>query len=142
MQRIEHEDLDTRDGVTFTWQEQPFTGTAYGLRRDGTLQEETEYVDGRVQGRYRTWHPSGQLKSELIYDDTTPYRTELEWDEAGQLRVEVLAEYGFRVAEKRWDAEGRQTMDEEITPSDPLYETIQKIRALYGRAPRPDPEPG
>lgn len=141
MQRVEYKRLDTWDGVTFTWQEQPFTGVAYSLWPDGTLQDETEYVDGEMHGRYRTWHRSGQLKSEWVYDDTKPYRVAHEWDEAGRLRSEVLAEYGFRVAETQWDAEGRRTLDFHIAPGDSDYETVQEIRAIYGRAPRPDPAP-
>ena len=66
------------------------------------------------------------------------YGTDRKWDEAGRLRRESHAEYGFRVAEQQWDAQGRLTMDFQIAPGDRHYEAVQKIRAVYGRAPRPD----
>ena len=133
MIRVADQELDTIDGVTYYWQEKPFTGIGYGLRPDGTLAWETNYENGIIDGLAREWHPSGQLKSEVFYCEGPNSEPDREWDENGQMRCETFREYGFRVREKKWDEAGRLVENYEIGQDHPNYNLLQNFRAAHDR---------
>ncbi len=136
MQRVDYEELDTRDGVAYYWRGQPFTGVGYEMRPGGQLWSEIEYVGGKQQGTSREWYPSGRLQYETTYYNGVGYGPDREWDEAGRLRREAFIEYGFRVREKKWDEAGRLILDYEVGPDHPNYSLLQNYRAVYGDDPQ------
>lgn len=138
MQRVDMEELDSEDGITYRWRGELFTGVGYELRPNGQLWDEIEYVEGKKQGLSRDWYPSGQLKAETACYNGANFGPHREWDEAGQLRREMMIEYGFRTREKQWDEAGHLTLDYIMPPDHSNYALLQKYRALYGDDPRPD----
>lgn len=126
MLRVDFDEMDTQDGLTYIWKGQPFTGIAYELRPDGTLRDEIEFVDGQMHGPSRDWYESGQIESETAYYCGTPYGPDRNWDECGRLRREAFLEFGFPAREKRWDEHGRLTLDTVMGPGHPNYALLQK----------------
>lgn len=139
MKRVNYDELDSPDGVTYSWQGQLFTGTSYELRPNGQLWNEMDFVDGQYHGQMRSWSPSGQLEEETTYYNGVTYGPDREWDEAGRLRREAFIEYSFLVREKKWDENGQLIEEFEIAPDDPNYSLLQKFRAVYGADPRLGP---
>ncbi len=148
MLRADYDELDSPDGDTYYWMDTPdgvtyrftneklFTGVAYQLRRDGQLASEEGFLNGQRHGPVRVWYPSGQLQEERTSYNGLVYGPEREWDEAGQLRREAFIEYGVRVREKKWDADGRLIEEYEMAPDDPRYSRLEGSRARYGNDPR------
>lgn len=133
MVRVEDDELDSIDGVTYRWRGEMFTGIGYDLRPNGQLWSEITYKNGKMDGLSRSWHSSGQLKAERAYRSGVIYGPDREWDEAGRLRREAFLEYGFRVREKKWDEAGQLVEDYEMEPSHPNYNLLQNFRAAYDK---------
>ncbi|MCI4667335.1 MAG: toxin-antitoxin system YwqK family antitoxin [Bacteroidia bacterium] len=63
-----------------------FTGLAIDSMEDGTLVEETEYLEGKRQGTLRKWFPNGQLSYEAFYENGKLHGQVRSWWTNGNLR--------------------------------------------------------
>lgn len=133
MQRVDDEEIETIDGVTYRWQGQPFTGIGYELGNEGQVINEMTYKNGKMDGVSRQWNYLGQLFFETHYRKGLTYGLDREWDENGQLRREAFLEYGFPAWEKEWDETGQLVKDHVMGPEDSNYDLLQSFRASYDK---------
>lgn len=68
----------------------PFTGVTYEYwHNTQILNNESEHVDGYIEGLQREYHQNGQLKSEYYSKNGHVYRYVKEWNENGNLVYHV-----------------------------------------------------
>jgi antitoxin component YwqK of YwqJK toxin-antitoxin module len=85
-------------GDLFTYQGQPFTGTA--LAESKGRKTEAEFWEGRMHGRYRSWHANGKMESEAYFENGRREGVAKMWNEQGQ----ILQETRFRKGLAEGDA--------------------------------------
>ena len=54
-------------GEIFTYEGQPFSGTA--LAETKGKRTEVEFWEGRMHGRYRSWHANGKMENEAYFEN-------------------------------------------------------------------------
>ena len=85
-------------GDLFTYQGQPFTGTAQAESKG--RKTEAEFWEGRMHGRYRSWHANGEMESEAYFENGKREGVAKFWNEQGQR----LQETRFRDGLAKGDA--------------------------------------
>jgi TonB family protein len=65
-----------QNGVSMTWY------------KNGQLQSQGNFINGKQAGKMQTWHENGNLKSEMSYKDGKNEGKSLSWYENGQLESE------------------------------------------------------
>lgn len=65
LHRVDYDDLELDDELALL-DGTPFTGIVYSERPDGTLESESNYVDGLPDGLQQEWHPNGVLAQRAI----------------------------------------------------------------------------
>ena len=117
---IDEIEIEYSDGGSpiYTWKDEPFTGVAYELGADGTLLNETAYVDGIQDGTTKSWYPNGQLESAIDMKFNRPHGNFRHWYEDGRIKNEGEAELGHVLRRKEWSASGELENDYRIE-SDP-----------------------
>lgn len=111
----------------------PFTGVAITQdTRGGWVQAEEEYKDGLVCGLVRTWHAPGLLATEEVCAWGVRHGHYREWSDSGNLLAEGYYQYGIRVAETRWDDDGKLVEDYQLKESDPDFLTMSLAKKAYG----------
>ena len=93
-------------GDLFTYQGKPFTGTAKTESKD--RKSEAEFWEGRMHGRYRSWHANGQLESEAYFENGKREGVAKLWNEGGQLLQETRFRGGLAEGDAtEWYTNGR-----------------------------------
>jgi len=110
----------------------PFTGIAYFLATDGSVQAEEEYRDGLLWGSKKEWFRPGVLEREAECARGVRHGRFREWHENGRLAAEATYEYGIRTEGKRWDSEGNLIEDFHLEETDPAFETLKLSRDTFG----------
>lgn len=108
MLRVSIDELKWHEGHgVYLHQETPFTGIAFELGRTGTLEAETEYLDGLRHGLQKMWYPDGAIASEGTFQNDVIHGTFREWHPDGTLALEQVGEFGILLSEKAWDERGQ-----------------------------------
>jgi Zn-finger nucleic acid-binding protein len=95
-----HEQRATQaDLTTAIWCEQRSSGTRHGGYRTvdpmGRVRSQGQYADGRMTGRWTTWHGNGQRHTEGVYVDGERHGTWSTWNDAGALEQQGHFERGM-----------------------------------------------
>jgi hypothetical protein len=128
MSELRHDSLESiylRDG-------EPFTGTAYNLYPDGSVEGEIEYRYGLRWGVTRSWHEDGRPATEGHFLRDVQHGMAWEWDESGRVTEESCCEYGVVIYERAWDEDGDLTRDYRIEEGSRDFERLRKRRELAG----------
>ncbi|NNC84384.1 MAG: toxin-antitoxin system YwqK family antitoxin [Flavobacteriales bacterium] len=96
---VQFSDLRPVDGV-FTLDDEPYTGEAYFIKKDGTPMAMRSYVNGVKQGLWRTWHPNGNMFKEGTVIDEKEHGEYKEYYENGILRYQYHYDMGKKTG--RW----------------------------------------
>ena len=123
------------DGLTYHGSE-PFTGVKYGLRADGTLAGEVEFLDGLRSGIARSWYPNGRLSEEVHYLLDVAHGLWREWESDGTLVVEQEHEFGILLWERQRGEDGEMAEVYRLNEGDPDFAALRELRAQYGGSPR------
>lgn len=123
-----------RDGLHYC-DGQPFTGIAYTEYPDGTPRSESEYREGLVWGRSRSWHKNGAPSDESHFFRDVLHGVAREWSPEGVLVSEVVCEYGITLSERTWDERGNLVEEYQLQETDADFATLQEFRRLYGDDP-------
>ena len=112
---VETSKLVNVDGLMYEWQaEEPFTGTAVFYHPNGQKAEETEYRDGKKNGKYILWFENGQKQIESEYLDGAEQGKTTIWHENGQKMVENNWRNGERQGKSiMWSEDGQILSEEE-----------------------------
>jgi len=126
--KIDEDDLYVLEDGTYEWQDKPFTGIACEFREDGSVINETEYVNGMQEGIARCYHPSGKLYCETNWVKNSLHGRARDWYENGQIERDALYEYAILVREQKWDDNGKLVKDFRITEDHPLFKILMHRR--------------
>ncbi len=110
----------------------PFTGITHTEYPDGTPRSETEYREGLVWGRSRSWHANGALSDESEFFRDVLHGVAREWSPGGVLVSELVCEYGITISERKWDEQGQLLEEYRLQETDSDFERLQERRRLYG----------
>jgi len=109
----------------------PFTGTAVELDDSGRVIYQCEFNDGVKDGVERSYYRNGNLESELTYKKNFTHGWDREWHENGALRREAYRQYAEVMSEKRWEPDGRMTIDFHIDPDSWHYKTYLSYKEKW-----------
>lgn len=130
MKRVPEDSLDyPGDGYNYV-DGKPFTGVAFALYEDDSLESETEYKQGLKWGLERHWFESGKLESETELQRDVIHGKERIWYSDGRLKEEGDYEYGIALKRKKWDANGNLVEDFELEETDANYGLLQQLREI------------
>jgi hypothetical protein len=105
--RVDFDDVDFDDGVTYIYDGRPLTGEVVETDHDGNVIELTPVVDGRANGVDRTWYSDGTLRIETTVVDGRATGTSRMWHPNGRLAEERdFNQRGDLVAIRWWDEDG------------------------------------
>ena len=117
------------------YQGRPFTGVAYTLAPDGTVDSEQEFRDGLRWGGSWEKYRSGQMYSEATFHRDALHGRAREWHEDGLLAEDGEYEYGYAMWKKKWSPGGELIEDYRLSESSPAFRSLQQLRqALAGES--------
>ena len=125
---IDDLDIDWRY-QQYIWQDKPFNGVAYFLDSNGALEAEQDYEDGFKRAS-RQWYEAGKLEDEYHYGRYGLHGPKREWYPSGQMKSDALYEYAILLSQKEWDAQGHLTRDYQIEETSADYIELQRRRSL------------
>ena len=129
MQRVNVDNIDFGNDYVYRFEGEPFTGIGFELDEAGRLIGEMEFREDMTAGYSREWNSDGTLIAENSLMNNTKHGPQREWSEAGLLVTEEEFQYGFCVRRRRWDDNGKLTVDYEIDPRSPQHELLESTRA-------------
>lgn len=103
--RVAGEALDHADDTLAYLDSERFTGIAEDRFPDGSLQHETEYRNGILDGVARTYWPDGGVRDEAWYDYGILLRRRRWYENGVAERDVVLADRGLK-HDYRWNEDG------------------------------------
>lgn len=124
------------DGLHYLGDE-PFTGVAYTLSKDGREDSEMHYREGLRWGPTKEWYSSGQQMVDSNFYNGVLHGRAREWHKNGQLAEDGEFEYGITLWQKKWDENGNLESDVVLKESDKGYQMLLNYRRLYGGAGGP-----
>ncbi|MEM7678767.1 MAG: hypothetical protein AAF449_22525, partial [Myxococcota bacterium] len=107
-------------------------------RRDaqtGRVLAMTTYLDGQPHGPEREWYGDGTLKLEGFNEMGRRHGTYRQWYADGRPRTEAFFELSICIQQKEWSPNGELLRSFILTPSDPEYRRLTKIRCESGPLP-------
>jgi antitoxin component YwqK of YwqJK toxin-antitoxin module len=125
--RVPDDELDLDDNLVATLNGDPFTGTAYEDRSDGSLSE-MSYRDGLQEGLARDVDADGRVAVEAFYREGALHGYERRYGVDGDVDREKYYEYGILIAERVRMAEGLIEVFT-IDPESENYALLQRYRA-------------
>ena len=135
MIRVNTDLIEFTDDYVYLLDGQPFTGIGYEANDDGEIISEMEFQDGMQHGVTKGYHLAGQVKREAHYKYNTLDGFVRDWDDAGLLEREEEYEMGVCIRRKTRDSSGYLQISYELSESDPLFNTLQLIRAAKFKPP-------
>jgi antitoxin component YwqK of YwqJK toxin-antitoxin module len=132
--RVEGDDLEW-EGQLQTWNDEPFTGIEVWRFPNGAIESEATYKAGLRDGLLRTWDERGQQRSQLMCRLGALHGNCKKWHANGQLAEDGNYEWGVRVDEKEYNAQGALINEFAIDPTDPnsQYGILLKFREAYDK---------
>jgi antitoxin component YwqK of YwqJK toxin-antitoxin module len=130
MKRVPQNSLDYPGDGYYYLDEEPFTGVAFTLHEDGSLESETEYKHGLKWGLAREWFAPGKLLSEADLQRGVVHGKERVWHPNGKPKEEGDYEFGITLRRKKWDEDGNLEEDFELKETDSNFDLLQKFRAI------------
>jgi antitoxin component YwqK of YwqJK toxin-antitoxin module len=133
MKRVPEDSLDYPGDGYYYLDDKPFTGVAFSLHEDGSLESETEYKHGLKWGLERHWFAPDKLESEAHMHRGVVHGRERLWHPNGKPKEEGDYEFGIALRRKKWDEDGTLVEDFELKETDSNYDLLQKFRELEKR---------
>ena len=130
MKRVPEESLDYPGDGYYYLDDEPFTGVAFSLDEDGSLESESEYKDGLKWGVERHWFGPGKLQYEAELQRGAVYGKKRVWHPDGKLKEEGDYERGIALKRKKWDQSGHLVEDFELKETDSNFELLQQLREI------------
>ena len=130
MKRVSKDSLDYPGDGWFYLDDEPFTGIAFSLYEDGTVESETEYQHGLAWGMDRGWFDPNQLQYEIEMQRGSVYGKKRIWYPDGKLKEEGDYEYGITLSRKTWDDDGNLVEDFELKETDSNFKLLEHFRDL------------
>jgi hypothetical protein len=132
--RVASSELEPSDnGEQLLWKGQPFTGIEVEVWPDGSPFSEAQYANGVLNGTSKKWFRSGELHLQEELRDGSLHGSVREWAESGRLVREATYEYGIKLRESRWDADGRR-VDFVLREPDPNFAILTALRRQDSRS--------
>lgn len=107
----------------------PFSGVAIERYDDEHVMSRTEFQDGRRHGVAREWSIDGTLTLEAPYVFDLYHGVVREWFDSGEKMSKSLYELGIRLRSARYDQQGQVLERFELSPTDPMRNMLEKLRA-------------
>jgi antitoxin component YwqK of YwqJK toxin-antitoxin module len=130
MKRVPQRSLDYPGDGYYYQDDEPFTGVAFSLHKDGSLKSETEYKDGLKWGLERYWFAPDKLESEAHMLRGVVHGKERLWHRNGKPKEEGDYQFGIALRIKKWDEDGILVEDFELKETDSNYVLLQKFREI------------
>ena len=109
----------------------PFTGLAFSVHPDKSLESESEYRNGLGWGTSKSWHRNGTLAYQASFFRDVVHGRVREWLDTGQIVSDGEYEYGITIWEKNWDKNGKLIKDYALQKTDRQYASLERRRRLY-----------
>lgn len=104
--RVPFAEIDYRSDGLYHCGEQPFTGVAFILGKDGRPQAEMTFQEGLRWGLSREWYREGQPMVLSNWAGGVLHGRATEWHRNGQVAEDGEYAYGVPLWEKVWDEDG------------------------------------
>lgn len=125
------------DGLYYLGNE-PFSGFALFIAKDGREKGYAEYLNGLCWGETRETYPEGTPAVEATFFKGVKHGRAREWHRNGHLAEHGEYEYGITLWEKTWSENGAIERDYRLEEGDEAYQRLLEYRALYKKyAPVP-----
>jgi len=128
MKIIDQDELAYENDGSYTYEGEPFTGTARLYDEDGKILSEASYVNGMQHGIARYWFPSGELMSEENFVRNSSDGVSRVWYQNGKLKREMTIEHGICTRAKEWNENGDLIRDYVLPENDTMFEVLQLRR--------------
>jgi len=128
MKRVPEDALDYPGDGHYYLDDEPFTGVAFSLDEDGSLESETVYKDGLKWGLERHWFAPDKLESEAHMYRGVVHGKERLWHPNGKPKEEGDYEFGITLKRKKWDEDGTLVEDFELKETDSNFNLLQQFR--------------
>src|SRR5215467_12546606 len=128
MKPVPQDSLDYPGDGYYYLDDEPFTGVAVSLYKDGSVKSEIEYKQGLKWGLERHWFASSKLEAETEMQRGVVHGKERVWYADGQLKEEGEYEHGVTLKRKEWNEKGELVDDYELKETDPDYSLLQRLR--------------
>jgi antitoxin component YwqK of YwqJK toxin-antitoxin module len=109
----------------------PFTGVAYTLAPDGSVNSEATFRHGLQWGPVWERFRSGGLYYEATFFRGVLHGRKREWRANGQWAEEGEYEYGIALWKKKWSPSGELVEDYHLRESDPAFGRLQQLRQVF-----------
>jgi len=130
MKRVPQDSLDYPGDGYYYLDNEPFTGVAFSLYEDGSLEAATEYKHGLGWGLAREWFGPNKLQSEAELQRGVVHGKERIWYPDGRLREEGDYEHGITLKRKKWDEDGNLVEDFELKETDSNFTLLRQLREI------------
>jgi antitoxin component YwqK of YwqJK toxin-antitoxin module len=115
------------------WQGERFTGISVEVGIDGHTVSETTYVDGIETGPYKTWYWNGQLESERNSKWNRLQGLIKTWHESGLLKRESMFELEYQIWSKKWDENGNLICEYKIEDNPSELRSLEAYKSWHER---------
>jgi antitoxin component YwqK of YwqJK toxin-antitoxin module len=132
MKRALARTLEYQEDGLYYLDNEPFTGVAFTLSKDGWEKAEMHYKQGLRWGPTKEWYAPGQPMVDSCFFKGVLHGRAREWHRNGQLAEDGVYEYGITRWEKKWDENGDLESDVVLKESDNAYQALLRQRKLYG----------
>jgi antitoxin component YwqK of YwqJK toxin-antitoxin module len=130
MKRVPEDSLDYPGDGYYYLDDEPFTGIAFTLHDDGSLESETEYKYGLKCGLERHWFGPDALEYEAELQRGVVHGKKRVWYSNGTLMEEGDYEHGIALRSKTWDEDGKLVEDVELQETDSNFALLQRFREI------------
>ena len=103
---IQGKDVELTGGVFWPGTEDPFSGKAGGLDKEGRLRLLIVYANGIPHGKTTTWHANGKVMTKVFYDSGWLDGKVEQWHPNGKKGLEMMVVNRKWTSLKLWDESG------------------------------------